>query len=94
MTPEKRKPRAGGNGRGFLKINSVNSNNPKHSPQAPKDQALLRRRGNFARAMTFSEFRYRDARALDYDGFVDRRPNQAVTWRVSRDGQAAAQAKA
>jgi hypothetical protein len=41
-----------------------------------QSQASLRRR-DFARAVVFEEFGYRHARAIDYDGFVDRKPNQA-----------------
>ena len=84
MPPDKRKPRPGGNGRGFLKINSVNSNNPKHSPQALEKQAALRRRCNYARDAVFAEFPYRYARAIDYDGFIDRKPDQRLRlWRAS-----------
>ncbi len=47
-------------------------------PQALKKQARgLRRRAGFARAMVFEAFGYQQARALDYDGFVDRTPNLA-----------------
>ncbi len=34
-------------------------------------------RANFARDAVFAEFGTRDAWALDHDGFVDRRPEQA-----------------
>ena len=34
-------------------------------------------RAAFARAAVFQEFRRRDAVALDWDGFVDRRPDAA-----------------
>jgi hypothetical protein len=33
-------------------------------------------RADFARAAVLEEFRTRNARAIDYDGFVDRRPNE------------------
>lgn len=72
--PGKRKPRPGANGRGSLKINLVNSSNSEHKPQAPEYQARVRRRANFARSAVLEEFGYRAGRALDYDGFVDRRP--------------------
>jgi hypothetical protein len=57
----------------------------------PSEQHLssrLRHRALFARDFVFLEFRGRDARALDYDGFQDRRPNRkperldAITARV------------
>ena len=41
MPSDKRKPRPGGNGRGFLKINSVNSDNPEHSPDQLPSQGLI-----------------------------------------------------
>ncbi len=34
------------------------------------------RRTRFARSMVFEEFKYKHARAIDYDGFIDRKPNQ------------------
>ncbi len=37
-------------------------------------------RDRFARAMVFEAFGYQHARALDYDGFIDREPNQAPLW--------------
>ncbi len=46
------------------------------SLQASKKQAHPHRAG-FARDMVFAEFGYRHARALDYEGFVDRTPNPA-----------------
>ena len=33
-------------------------------------------RDNFARSAVFAEFRRKHAVALDYDGFVDRRPHE------------------
>ena len=75
MTPDKRKPRPGGNGRGSLKSIAVdNSDRSELSPQTPKMQAAFRRRSDFARAMMFEEFKYKHARSIDYDGFIDRRP--------------------
>ena len=51
---------------------------PRDKPQALKMQALPRRhRAGFARDMVFATFGYRHARALDYDGFVDRTSNLA-----------------
>ena len=45
----------------------------------------------FARDAVFDGFCHRDARALDYDGFVDRRPAEAprlspVSWRRETNG--------
>jgi hypothetical protein len=37
------------------------------------------RRAKYAREAVFEEFRSRDARALDYDDFVDRAPHQRPT---------------
>ena len=44
-------------------------------------------RAAFASAAVFVEFRSRDARALNYNGFIDRRPDQKpplppMAWRV------------
>ena len=48
-----------------------------------QSQASLRRR-DFARAAVFEEFRHKNAVALDYGDFVDRKPNQALkSWRVA-----------
>ena len=46
-------------------------------PSVSPTQASLRRRARFARSMVFEAFKYKHARAIDYDGFHDRRPNQA-----------------
>ena len=50
---------------------------------------------DFSRDAVYAEFRRRDARAIDYDGFVDRQPGQAsrpigeIAIKVARDaGQA------
>ncbi len=41
-------------------------------------------RSRFARRMVFEAFKYKHARAIDYDGFIDRRPNQRPrSWRAS-----------
>ena len=41
-----------------------------------------RHRADFARDIVFQEFGYRHARAIDYDGFKDRKPAPArVRWR-------------
>lgn len=42
------------------------------------------RRARFARRMVFGVFPYRHARAIDYDRFVDRKPDQRLRrWRAS-----------
>ncbi len=42
---------------------------------APRTSSA-KQRAAFARAAVFEEFRTRNARAIDYDGVVDRRPNE------------------
>ena len=43
-----------------------------------------RARARFARRMVFEEFKYKHARAIDYDDFIDRKPNQRPRrWRAS-----------
>ena len=44
--------------------------------QATEPAPSPQHRADFARAAVFEEFRTRNARAIDYDGFVDRRPNE------------------
>ncbi len=49
-------------------------------------------RAAYARAAVFEEFRPRDAAAIDYDGFVDRKPHEAPapgpeSWRPSLIGR-------
>ena len=85
MTPDKREPRPAGDGRGSLKIIAVdNSDGSELSPQAPKKQAVLRCRCDFARDAVFEEFQYRDARAIDYGGFIDPKPDQRLRlWRAA-----------
>ena len=48
-------------------------------------------RTDFARAAVFAGFRPRDARALDHDGFEDRRPDELprpspASWRPKPNG--------
>ncbi len=85
MAPKQRRPRPGGIGRGPLKIIAVdNSDGSELSLLTPKKQTVLRRRSDFARSMVFEEFRYKHARAIDYDGFIDRKPNQrSRLWRAA-----------
>ncbi len=52
---------------------------------------ISKRRAAFARDAVFAEFRPRDARAIDYDGFVDRHPHERprlspVLWRRETNG--------
>ena len=69
----KRKP-PGGNGRlSGDDVDLAGFDAPRDKPDSPKLQA---RRRDFARAAVFAEFGYRSGRALDYDGFVDRRPDR------------------
>ena len=50
----------------------------KQRATAPKLSApSLKAREAFARSAVFTEFGYHAARALDYVGFADRRPDQA-----------------
>ena len=56
------------------------------APNLPSSTSQTREQ--FARSAVFSEFGYHGARALDYDGFVDRRPDQAarcINGRQSRE---------
>ncbi len=79
--PDEKGAPPAGNGRAPLDFIALgNSNESELSPQTPKNQAFLRRRAGFARAMVFEAFGYRHARAIDYDGFVDRKPNLAPVW--------------
>ncbi len=50
------------------------------TPSYPKKQTALRRRCNHARNAVFEAFGYRHARAIDYDGFIDRKPTPAPMW--------------
>ncbi len=51
------------------------------NPQNRKNQA---RRARFARFAVFEEFNYIHGRAIDYDDFVDRAPDQAPRfWRAA-----------
>ena len=51
---------------------------PKRRATAPKlPNSATKTREAFARSAVFAEFGYHAARALDYVGFADRRPDQA-----------------
>ncbi len=83
--PDEKGAPPAGNGRAPLDFIAVdNSNESELSPQTPKNQAFLRRRSGFARDAVYAAFGYRHGRAIDYGGFVDRRPNQRRSaWRAS-----------
>ena len=84
MDLKKRKP-PGGRGRlsGEI-VSAAGIDTFRNRPSSPKTQASLRRRARFARSVVFEEFRYRHARAIDYDGFIDRKPNQRPRlWRAA-----------
>ena len=86
MAPDKRRP-PGGNGRPSEEIVSAAGIDPfRDTPNSPKLQA--RRRTRFARSCVFEMFSYRDARAIDYDRFLDRKPSQSPrpspeVWRMA-----------
>ena len=83
MEPDKRKP-PGGLGRLSRSVLADGFDVLRDTPTGPRKQALLRRaRARFARSMVFEEFRYKHARAIDYDDFHDRWPDQAPRrWRA------------
>ena len=75
---DEKRAQPAGNGCAPLDFIALGSNDRTvDSLQAPKKQASHPHRAVFARAAVFEEFQYRHARAIDYGGFVDRRPNQA-----------------
>ena len=78
----KRKPPGGGSGRLSIDVEFAGYDIPKVPHRTRRKQAMSHRRDTFARAAMFLEFGYRSGRAIDYDGFVDRQPNQssATTW--------------
>ena len=78
--PDERSP-GGLAGTGASKSQLRQQQRPSCSKFRPASQP---RRARFARWMVFEEFQYRHARAIDYDDFVDRRPDQAPRrWRVA-----------
>ena len=80
MTPSKREP-PGGNGRlSEVSALAAGIGTFKNRPLAPGNQASHPHRAGFARAMVFEEFGYQHARAIDYVGFIDRKPNLAPVW--------------
>ncbi len=80
MPPDKRRAPPGGSGASSKIIAAVNSDGSDLTAQAPKNQAFLRRRCDYARDAVFETFGYQHARAIDYDGFIDRKPNLAPVW--------------
>ena len=84
MAPDRRKP-PGGFGRLSKSVSADGFDALRVKPKAPKKQASHPHRAVFARAAVFEEFGYRHARALEYGGFVDHRPNQAPrSWGAPR----------
>ena len=79
-------PDPGGTGARDLFGDLLASNDPKivSTPQKSKPRPALRRRGDYARDAVFEAFGYQHARAIDYDDFIDRKPNQRPRlWRAS-----------
>ena len=84
MPLKKRRGPPGGSGPSSEIIAAVNSDGSELSPQASKKQAFLRRRCDYARDAVFEEFQYRNARAIDYGDFIDRKPDQRLRlWSAS-----------
>ena len=80
MPPDKRRAPPVEYGGAPLEFVSLGSGDKSEDTlEAPQKQEHSRRAG-FARDIVFAEFGYRHARALDYDAFVDRMPNQAPLW--------------
>ena len=76
MTPDKRRAPPGGSGATSEEIVCIaNADTLKIQRRTLKNQAS-RRRARFARSAVFEEFRYKHARALDYDTFTDRLPSK------------------
>ncbi len=79
MAPKKRRPQPGGDCGASEKVLACGFDVQRDNPQAGKKQEHPHRAG-FARDIVFAEFGYRHARAIDYDGFVDRNPTPAGVW--------------
>ena len=84
MAAQNRRGPPGGRGRPSGEFASAAGiGTPRITHPAFQSQASLRRR-DFARAAVFEEFRHKNAVALDYGDFVDRKPNQASrSWGVA-----------
>ncbi len=79
MAPKKRRPQPCGDCGASEGVSAGRFDTLRFNPQPHKKQDHLHR-DNFARDAVFAEFGYRHARALDYDAFVDRVPNQTPLW--------------
>ena len=79
MPPDKKKPPAGDR-RLSENVLAGGFDVQRDNPPNRKTQARPSHRAGFARDMVFAEFGYCAGRALDYDGFVDRKPNPATVW--------------
>ena len=80
MAPNKRTPPGGIGRRSWDSVAADGFDFPRDNPNPTNSQDSIRRRGGFARGIVFAEFGSKHARALDYDGFIDRKPNQAPLW--------------
>ncbi len=79
MPPDKRRAPPGGSGTPLKFVLATSLDSLRDTSQAHKKQEH-RHRAGFARDIVFAEFGYRHARAIDYDGFVDRNPTPAGVW--------------
>ncbi len=79
MPPKKRRPQPGGDCGASEKVLADGFDCFRDSPQSREKQEH-RHRAGFARDIVFAEFGYRYARAIDYDGFKDRKPAPAGVW--------------
>ena len=80
MPPRKRRPQPCGDCGASEKVLAGGFDFLRDTPQARNKQASHRHRAGFARDMVFEEFGYQHARAIDYVGFIDRKPNLAPVW--------------
>ena len=61
----------------------MSSNTPTARNSSSSNRPLdprRRHRADFARDIMFAEFGYQHAKAIDYDGFCDRKPTLADMW--------------
>ncbi len=79
MASKRRRPQPGGDCGTSEIVLADGFDTLRFNPESHKKQAH-RRRAGFARGIVFEVFGYRNARAIDYDGFVDRKPNPAPLW--------------
>ncbi len=73
MPSTKRRPQPGGDCGASEKVLADGFDCLRDNPRNSKKQDH-RHRAGFARDIVFHEFGYRHARAIDYDGFKDRKP--------------------